>query len=397
MPAGYGQPMPGQPMPAGYGAPMPGQPMPAGYGAPMPGQAMPAGYGQPMPGQPYGAPMPGQPYGAPVAAPMGAPMGAPMAAPMGAPMVAPVGAPMGMMPGFDPVSDARRLREAMRGLGTRDSVLIEIIGHRTREQRLMIVAEYRRTICRDLLKDIESETSGNYRSILLKLLKPRDECLADILYEAMKGAGTNDGVLIDIMTQFPYELQAAAACFRRKYGKTLESAIKSETSGDYEKILVTLLNTPRPPPNTIDPARAMTDAETFYRAGEGRLGTDERTYMTIVASNCREQLLLIDQNYRRNHPKGMEHAIKSETSGHFRDTMLACITPPDMYFASRIKEAVDGAGTNDLTLVAAFTANERPHLEMIARAFQTRYGKSMAKRVSDDVSGDYKRILMALL
>jgi hypothetical protein len=307
-----------------------------------------------------------------------------------------MGAPV-VMGGFNPVEDARRLRDAMRGIGTRDSVLIDIIGHRTREQRLMIAAEYRRTICRDLLKDLESETSGNYRSILLKLMKPRDECIAEILYEAMKGAGTNDGVLIDIMTQFPYELQAVAAAYQRKYGKSLESAIKSETSGNYEKILVTLLNTPRPPPNSIDPARAMTDAETFYRAGEGRLGTDERTYMTIVAMNCREQLLLIDQNYRRTHPKGMEHAIKSETSGRFRDTMLACITPPDIYFAQRVKEAVDGAGTNDLSIICAFVANERPHLQMIARAYQSRYGKSMAKRVSDDVSGDYKRILMALL
>jgi len=299
--------------------------------------------------------------------------------------------------GFNPVDDARRLREAMRGIGTRDSVLIEILSHRTREQRLMIVAEYRRTVCRDLLKDLESETSGNYRKILLKLMKPRDEVLAELLYEAMAGAGTNDGVLIDILTQFPYELQAAAACYQRKYGKSLESAIKSETSGNYEKILITLLNTPRPPPNTVDPTRAIADAETFYRAGEGRLGTDERTYMTIVSNNSREQLLLIDQNYRRNHPKGMEHAIKSETSGHFRDTMLACITPPDLYFAQRIKDAVDGAGTNDLTLICAFTANERPHLQMIARAYQARYGKPMAKRVADDVSGDYKRILMALV
>jgi len=78
------------------------------------------------------------------------------------------------MMGLNPVDDARRLRDAMRGIGTRDSVLIDIIGHRTREQRLMIVAEYRRTIGRDLLKDLESETSGNYRTILLKLMKPRD-------------------------------------------------------------------------------------------------------------------------------------------------------------------------------------------------------------------------------
>jgi len=192
----------------------------------------------------------------------------------------------------------------MRGIGTRDSVLIDIIGHRTREQRMMIVAEYRRAVGRDLLRDLESETSGNYRSILLKLMMPRDEMLATLLHEAMAGAGTNDGVLIDIMTQFPYEIQAAAAAYHRKFGRSLESAIKSETSGNYEKILITLLTTPRPLPNTVDPNRAVADAETFYRAGEGRLGTDERTYMTIVANNSREQLLLMDQNYRRTHGKG---------------------------------------------------------------------------------------------
>jgi len=383
---GYpGQPAPGQyPAMPGYGMMPPGQP---GY----PAQPMPGAY--PAPGG-----YPAQPMGAPMAAPVAAPMGAPMAAPVGAPM--PMGAPM--MAGapvmmYNAAEDARRLREAMRGIGTRDSVLIDIIGHRTREQRMAIVAEYQRTIGRDLLKDLESETSGNYRRVLLLLMKPRDEMLADLLNQAMKGAGTNDRVLIDIMTQFPYELPAIAAAYARKYGKSLESAVKSETSGNYEKMLVALLTTPRPPPNMCDPGRAMTDAETFYRAGEGRLGTDERTYITIISSNSREQLLLIDQNYRRSHGKGLEHAIKSETSGHFRDTMLACITQPDIYFATRVKDAVDGAGTWDTDLITAFVANERPQLQMIAQAYQRRYGKSMAKRVAEDVSGDYKRILMALL
>ena len=285
----------------------------------------------------------------------------------------------------------------MRGIGTNDSVLIDIIAHRDRMQRQMIVAEYKRTIDRDLLKDLESETSGHYRSILLKLMKPRDEMLAELLHEATSGAGTNDGVLIDIMTQFPYELPAVAACFQRVYGKSLESVIKSDTSGSYEDALITLLNTPRPPPNVIDPTRAATDAESFYRAGEGRLGTNERTYMNLIASNSREQLYLMDQHYRKSHPKGMEHAIKSETSGHFCDTLLACMTPPDRYFATRVKEAVDGAGTNDLSLITAFVANERPQLQMIATAYQTLFNTTMAKRVADDVSGDYKKLLLALL
>jgi len=371
----------------GYGM-APGQypaaaPMAAGYPA-----AAPMAGGYPAAGAPMAAGYPAA--GMPVAA---APVGM---APMG---MAPMGmAPMGMAPiTCNPAEDARRLREAMRGLGTNDSVLIDIIGHRTREERMLIVSEYSRTIGRDLLRDLESETSGNYRRCLLLLMKPRPDMLADLLHEAMAGAGTNDKVLIDILTQFPYELPAVRDAYQRRYGKSLDSAICSETSGNYEKFLCALLSTPRPLPTMCDPSRAMTDAETFYRAGEGRLGTDERTYITIMASNCREQLQLIDQNYRRSHPKGMEHAIKSETSGNFRDAMLACITPPDLYWATRVKDAVDGAGTRDLDLITAFVANERPQLQMIAQAYQRRYGKAMSKRVADDVSGDYRRILMALL
>jgi len=298
---------------------------------------------------------------------------------------------------YNPADDARRLKEAMRGLGTNDSVLIDIIGHRDRVQRLMIVEEYRRSMGGDLLKDLESETSGNYRKVLLKLMMPREQMLAELIHEALAGAGTNDGVVMDIMTQFPYELPAVAAAYKAKYKKSLESDIKGDTTGNYEDILVALLNTPRPPPGVVDPTRAATDADAFYRAGEGRLGTNERTYINIIVSNSREQLLLMDENYRRLHSKGMEHAIKSETSGHFRDTLLACITPFDKYFATRVKDAVEGAGTNDLSLVTIFCANERPQLQMIAAAYQKLYGKTMAKRVAEDVSGDYKRILMALL
>jgi len=298
---------------------------------------------------------------------------------------------------YNPADDANRLHTAMKGIGTNDSVLIDIIGHRDRQQRMMIVAAYSSIVGRDLLKDLEAETSGNYRRVLLLLMKPRDEMLAELLNEAMKGAGTRDNILIDLMTQFTYELPAVAAAYQRKYGKSLESAIKSETSGNYEKMLCALLNVPRPYPGTVDPVRAAADADAFYRAGEGKIGTDENAYINILAANNFEQLMLIDQNYRRNHSKGMIHAVKSETSGRFEDTMVALLTAPDEYWATRIKAAVDGAGTADTELITAFVANERPQLQMISQAYERLYGKPMAKRVGDDVSGDYKRILMALL
>jgi len=301
------------------------------------------------------------------------------------------------MSDFNAAEDAQKLKQAMAGLGTRDTVLIDIIGHRSRPQRQTIVDEYSRSVGGDLIADLQKETSGHYREVLLNLMKPRDEMLADLIYEATNGKGTCDGVLIDIMTQFPYELPAIAAAFEKKYRKTLETVLRSETTGSYEEALVALLNTPRPPPNKVDAVRAAKHAEAFFTAGEGRAGTNEHLFITIITSNSYEQLNLIEENYRSAHQKSLEDAIKAEASGHFRDVLLACITPSDKYFASRVKQAVDGVGTDDLSLITAFVANERPQLQKIAKAYETMFGKPMSKRVAEDTTGDYERILLALL
>jgi len=296
-----------------------------------------------------------------------------------------------------PADDARRLREAMKGIGTNDSVLIDIIGHRSREQRMMIVAEYKNVIGRDLLKDLEAETSGHYREVLLYLMKPRAEVLADLLHRSMAGAGTNDALLIDLLTQFPYELPAAAATYQAMFKKGLEAAVRDDTSGNLEKLLCNLIIHPRPAPHVADAARASADAEILYRAGEGKIGTDESAFINVMSTNSYQQLALIDQAYRTSHKKGLELAIKSETSGKFRDALVALVTPPDMYFARRIKESIEGAGTKDIDLIACFVCNERPQLQMISQAYERLYGTPMAKAVGSDISGDYKKILMALL
>jgi annexin A7/11 len=58
----------------------------------------------------------------------------------------------------------------------------------------------------------------------------------------MKGAGTGDKTLIRIIvSRSEIDLGAIKREFQAIYHKTLESAVKSETGGDYEKALVSIL------------------------------------------------------------------------------------------------------------------------------------------------------------
>ncbi len=51
--------------------------------------------------------------------------------------------------------------------------------------------------------------------------------------------------------------------------RNLEKDIRGDTSGDFEKILVSLMQGCRDENTPVDMARAQADAEELHRAGEG--------------------------------------------------------------------------------------------------------------------------------
>jgi hypothetical protein len=69
-------------------------------------------------------------------------------------------------PHSDPSTDAHKLHKAMKGLGTDDSTLINIMTHRSKLQLAAINEAYLREFKKSLEKDIIGDTSGNYCTIL---------------------------------------------------------------------------------------------------------------------------------------------------------------------------------------------------------------------------------------
>ena len=51
---------------------------------------------------------------------------------------------------------------------------------------------------RDLVKDLKSETSGNFRDTIMGLMMPLNQYLASQLKTAMKGLGTDEDTLIEV-------------------------------------------------------------------------------------------------------------------------------------------------------------------------------------------------------
>ncbi|KAB1270750.1 Annexin A8 [Camelus dromedarius] len=136
---------------------------------------------------------------------------------------------------------------------------------------------------------------------------------AETLYKAMKGIGTNEQAIIDVLTKRSNaQRQEIAKSFKAQFGKvkggpyygsSLEEDIQADTSGYLERILVCLL-------------------QDLYAAGEKICGTDEMKFITILCTRSATHLMRVFEEYEKIANKSIEDSIKSETHGSLEEAML---------------------------------------------------------------------------
>jgi len=83
--------------------------------------------------------------------------------------------------------------------GTNMSDIIKIIGNRTYDQRLKIKEAFKKAHGDDLFKKLESKTSFNLKKLVTVLFSTPVENDAQALRRAIKGLGTDEGCLIEIL------------------------------------------------------------------------------------------------------------------------------------------------------------------------------------------------------
>ncbi|XP_061822569.1 annexin A4-like isoform X2 [Nerophis lumbriciformis] len=403
-PAGGFPPQAGgyQPQPGAGGYPsMPQQgggwgAAPGGYGAP---GGAPQGYqGGPAPGQ---QPMPNYPSGGPATNPSMPVYGSGVSSNSQAPAI-----PKGYrgsikdFPGADPLRDVEVLRKAMKGFGTDENAIIELLGSRTNKQRVPMVAAYKTTYGKDLAHDIKSELTGNFENLVLSMLMSPTRFDASELREAIKGAGTDEACLIEILSsRSNAEIREMSSIYKSEYGKTLEDAISSDTSGHFRRLLVSLCQGNRDERETVDISLAKQDAQKLYAAGENKVGTDESQFNAILCARSKPHLRAVFQEYQQMCGRDIEKSICREMSGNVESGMVAvvkCIKNTPAYFAERLHKAMQGAGTKDRTLIRIMVSRSEVDMLDIRQAYVKTYGKSLYTHISGDTSGDYKKLLLKL-
>uniref|UniRef100_A0A8C7E1D7 Annexin n=1 Tax=Oncorhynchus kisutch TaxID=8019 RepID=A0A8C7E1D7_ONCKI len=288
--------------------------------------------------------------------------------------------------GFKVEEDVNRLRGAMKGAGTDEAAVIEVLARRSIAQRQRIKEAYKQTVGKDLTDDLQGELTGNFENVVLGLLMTAPVYDAYELRNAMKGAGTEEAALIDILaSRTNAEIRAITAVYIKDYEKNLEEDIDGDTSGMFQRVLVSFT--------------FAVGSQDIYEAGEARWGTDEVKFLTVLCVRNRNHLLQVFKEYQKISGRDIEDSIKREMSGSLENVFLAivkCLKNKPAFFAERLYKSMKGLGTTDSVLIRIMVARAEIDMLDIKAEFLKAYGKTLHSFIKGDTSGDYRKILLEL-
>ncbi|KAL3100793.1 hypothetical protein niasHT_021072 [Heterodera trifolii] len=229
------------------------------------------------------------------------------------------------------VYDANQMRAALSG--SNETVLIEILATRTNRQITALKQAYeqldRRHQHNQLEEDIKAKTKGAFQNLLVSLLScSREESApASIVlahHEAMKlfregegRRGVNAVVFNQVLATRSFaQLRETFEFYRQAAHHEIEKGIEQEFSGHNEAGFLALIKYVR--------NASVFFADLLFNSMKG-LGTRDSDLIRLVISRSEIDLADIKHAFHTLHKKSLEEAIKGDTSGAYRDALLALV------------------------------------------------------------------------
>ncbi|MGH0168768.1 UNVERIFIED_CONTAM: hypothetical protein FKN15_055754 [Acipenser sinensis] len=316
-------------------------------------------------------------------------------------------------PDFNPSSDAEVLYNAMKGLA----------------------------YGRDLEADIVSDTSGHFKKMLVVLLqgtREEDDVVSEDLVEQDAQDlfdagevqwGTDEAKFITILgNRSVTHLQMVFDKYEKIANKEIEDSIRGELSGDFEKLMLAVVQCIRSVP--------MYFAKRLFKAMKG-LGTADNTLIRIMVSRAEIDMLDIREFFRLSYEKSLYNMIKDDTSGEYKRSLLKlCGGDDDLageFFpeaaqlaykmwevssmtrvelkgtvqpaanfnpdsdAQALRKAMKGFGTDEDTIIDIVTHRSNAQRQEILQKYKSLLGRDLMADLKNELSGSLCRLILGLM
>eukprot|EP00937_MAST-01D_sp_MAST-1D-sp2_P002613 g2613.t1 len=289
--------------------------------------------------------------------------------------------------------DAAVIQRATGRWNTDESALIKIMCCRTQSQVNRISRCFEDAYDVPLKEALRKATTSSFGRMLRFSLEDPAKLDAELLHKAMKGFGTTDAVLIEIIcTRSNAELRAIKVEFKAAFGKNLEEWLKSEASGRYLDLLLTVLDCERSEED-VDEELAREQAQQLFDAGQARWCCAHADVFTdILAHASRPQMPAIKRAYaalESGAGSTLEEAVGQLRPAKYRAALGALIDAPDVFFAKSLDRAMHGIGGVDAPVVRILGGNSRRMASRIATEYKSLFKDELVDALRELLSGDF--------
>ena len=302
---------------------------------------------------------------------------------------------------YDGKPDAEELKKAMEGPKKDEETIIKIIANRTNQQRQKIKQDYQQLYNRDIITDLKAALKGKFEDAVVALFyTPIDyDCFQ--LRKAMKGLGTDEATLIEILTTRPCNtIQEIKNRYPIMFpGRDLTKDVYNDTSGNFRKMLMALLEANRSNNKKPDEKECKECAIKLYEAGEKKLGTDEKVFINIFTTKSPNEIDCIARIYFKMTKHTLLQAVESEFSFDSKKCLIAILyamLSQSEFFAKKINKAIKGLGTDNNTLIRILVSRDEVDMPLIKQFYRQIYKKDMIEDIKNDTSGNYRNLLVEL-
>lgn len=228
--------------------------------------------------------------------------------------------------------DVHLLHRAMKGAGTHEDLLTELLISRSNAEMNEMKYAYEKTYHKSLQKAVQDELSmKTERAFNMALTARRDEEYAPIdhsrvqadihtLYNASsKRLGTDEIAVCGlILSRSDNHLRAVAQGYMAAHRKTVPEMIRAEFSGHMKDVLLHAMD------GAID--RAARDANLLEDSMKGMGTKDERLAYRVIRMHWdRQHTATVKAAYQHIYRKDLIRRIEGETSGDFERLLVACL------------------------------------------------------------------------
>ncbi|KAM8921083.1 annexin A9 isoform 2-T2 [Pelodytes ibericus] len=300
---------------------------------------------------------------------------------------------------FEPEIDVTKLSETLSSKGSKQAI-VDVVTGLDNEQRQVLLRIYKEETQQDLIENLKKALSGDLEDAIVGLLKTPAAYDAHALKAAMKGVGTDEATVAEILSTRPNaQLREIQTIYRREFKTELEKNITSETSGPYTELLLALAKGKREKDSgIIDYLQVVQDSKLLSELGPKKSPITAQ-WITIMTERSPRHLIRVFDQYKESNSVDIEDTIKKQFKGDFQNALgvlVSVMKNTPLYFADRLYNAMKGLGTNEKTLARILISRSEIDLLSIRVEFRKKYGKSLYSSIKSDVKGDYQSCLLSL-